>query len=142
MVNFDNMGSRASDKGRYSRITEDWENLPDKKRDIIRAIIKHPEKGQEDIAEIADTDSSHVHNVLYSLPREQFNKYKGDIVQEVGVGLEPQNMGEGDDGIITVEAPMEMIVQVSIPRRDLETATSAAMSQDAVGSAIDPDNCE
>lgn len=132
MVNFDKLGTRVGQDG-YTPITGPWGELPEKKRGIIRAMIRHPEASQKDIAEMVPCDSTHVHKVLHSLSPEQFNNYKGEMVAESSLEV---RMDADDNDMVQVSTPIEMMVTVSVPREDLETGVVAALGQGAIEPGI------
>lgn len=132
MVNFDTLGKRAGEDG-YPRIDQHWQDLPDKKRKIIEALIRFPEKSQKEIAAMADeTDTAHVHRVVYSLPSEEFNKYKGQMLEESDVEINRDIPQKGDEDTVTVTAPMKMSVDITIPRKDLANAATAAIGEEFI----------
>lgn len=152
MVNFDKLGSRAGETDRYSPVRKDWENLSDSYKRIVIGLVRHPEKTQKDIAEMAGVRPETVHYFLHALSPEKFTEYKQRILQEsdISINLDDAATTDADgsdqdqshenasvegqpvdhDETITVTTTMPMQVAVSIPRSDLETATMAAMSRD------------
>lgn len=129
MVNFDKLGSRAGQEN-YPRIDQDWEKIPEKKRRVIKTLINNAEKSQNEIAEIAGVNSAHVHNVIYSLPPEEYRRYHEDVIAEGDVKVRPHSheLNEDDD-TVTVTAPMEVLVDITIPRQHLNSAALAAMGK-------------
>lgn len=87
----------------------------------------HPEKNQNKIAEIADVDDRHVHTVVYSLPKDQYNNYQADVIQESDITVTPEDPQADEEDMVTVAAPMEIMVEISLPRKDVERASIAAM---------------
>lgn len=131
MVNFDRLGARAGEKT-YKRIEGPWEELPPKTKQVIRALIEHPELNQKEIAEEAgNVDPAHVHNVVYSLPKAKYRDYKSAIIQESEVEKVHVGEGKGDeDEVITVSAPMRIWVDFSVPKEDLGDAALAAIGRE------------
>lgn len=131
MVNFDKLGKRVSED-RFTRIDEPWDQLPDKTKQVIKTLHRHPAVSQSKIAELADVTASHVHDIIFSLPPEQFEQYRGDIILDSNVTVAPDDTnGFNNDGTVTVVKDMHFLVEVTLNQEDLAEATVAAMYQQA-----------